>query len=566
MKRTTSIFVISMIAMMVSGTVRAEVASANYVSEQINAKIEGKADKSNVYTKSELDTKLADKQDKALVTSVRAPASASDTSYPSEKAVATALDAKADKTQLANYATTASLNAVKATADSAVQPGDLAKVATSGAYGDLSGAPTIVKDANYDSATPNATKDTQVPSVKTAETIAGNAAWATLQTQLTSGEIADALAAKADKSSLATVATSGKYSDLTGTPTIDTALSTTSTNAVQNKAVATELAKKANSADIPTKTSQLTNDSNFATTTSVNAKVSTAQGAANAGKGLVVNTTGNLELQDIATQEELNAVSTTASNAATAAANAKSAADAATTAANGKQAKSTAAYQMGNASGGWDTMTAAQQNALNSGATTAKINQIATNTSNIATNTANIAKKQDTLTADNIKGGNNVDVSISGGVITISATDKDTVYTLPAATDSALGGVKSGGDISVAATGVVTVSHATSANTASSATSATKDASGNVITTTYATKTELGNKQDASTAVKHTANTAVGDATHPVYVAANGTATAITKVAAAATADSATTATTATNAKKICSGSACASFVDIWVE
>lgn len=563
MKRTTSIFVISMIAMMVSGTVRAEVASANYVSEQINAKIEGKADKSNVYTKSELDTKLADKQDKALVTSVRAPASASDTSYPSEKAVATALDAKQPK---GDYATTASLNAVKATADSAVQPGDLAKVATSGAYGDLSGAPTIVKDANYDSATPNATKDTQVPSVKTAETIAGNAAWATLQTQLTSGEIADALAAKADKSSLATVATSGKYSDLTGTPTIDTALSTTSTNAVQNKAVATELAKKANSADIPTKTSQLTNDSNFATTTSVNAKVSTAQGAANAGKGLVVNTTGNLELQDIATQEELNAVSTTASNAATAAANAKSAADAATTAANGKQAKSTAAYQMGNASGGWDTMTAAQQNALNSGATTAKINQIATNTSNIATNTANIAKKQDTLTADNIKGGNNVDVSISGGVITISATDKDTVYTLPAATDSALGGVKSGGDISVAATGVVTVSHATSANTASSATSATKDASGNVITTTYATKTELGNKQDASTAVKHTANTAVGDTTHPVYVAANGTATAITKVAAAATADSATTATTATNAKKICSGSACASFVDIWVE
>lgn len=54
-------------------------------------------------------------------------------------------------------------------------------------------------------------------------------------------------------------------------------------------------------------------------------------------------------------------------------------------------------------------------------------------------------------------------------------------------------------------------------------------------------------KQNASTAVKvATAGTAVGDATHPVYVNASGVATRIDKVAAAASADTATSATKAT--------------------
>ncbi len=57
-----------------------------------------------------------------------------------------------------------------------------------------------------------------------------------------------------------------------------------------------------------------------------------------------------------------------------------------------KQDKSTAAYQMGNASGGWTTMTAAQQSALNSGVTSTTVSQV-------ATNTTNIGKKQATLTA-----------------------------------------------------------------------------------------------------------------------------------------------------------------------
>ncbi len=51
---------------------------------------------------------------------------------------------------------------------------------------------------------------------------------------------------------------------------------------------------------------------------------------------------------------------------------------------DGKQNVSDANYQMGNSSGGWTTMTTQQQNALNSGATVTKINQIATNTQTIA--------------------------------------------------------------------------------------------------------------------------------------------------------------------------------------
>ena len=51
---------------------------------------------------------------------------------------------------------------------------------------------------------------------------------------------------------------------------------------------------------------------------------------------------------------------------------------------DGKQPKSASAYNMGNTSGGWTAMSNAQQDALNSGANTTNIGQIATNTSNIA--------------------------------------------------------------------------------------------------------------------------------------------------------------------------------------
>ena len=80
----------------------------------------------------------------------------------------------------------------------------------------------------------------------------------------------------------------------------------------------------------------------------------------------------------------------------------------------------------------------------------------------------------------------------------------------------------SGTDVSVSNTGAITVNHATaadSATTAASATKATQDGNGNTITSTYAPKT---------TAVTHTASTAVGSATKPVYIKSDGTTAAIT--------------------------------------
>ncbi len=110
----------------------------------------------------------------------------------------------------------------------------------------------------------------------------------------------------------------------------------------------------------------------------------------------------------------------------------------------------------------------------------------------------------------------------------------ENAYVLGVATADNLGGVKSGGDISVnATTGAVTVNDATHADSADSATNATnatkatQDASGNVITETYATKTELNG-------VKTTANAALPKATYDSQVgtvsAANMGTTATTVV------------------------------------
>lgn len=67
-------------------------------------------------------------------------------------------------------------------------------------------------------------------------------------------------------------------------------------------------------------------------------------------------------------------------------------------------------------------------------------------------------------------------------------SDIPSEYVLKAATEEALGGVKSGGDITVSTAGAVTVNSAT---TADSATKATQDGSGNNIVNTYATKAQI---------------------------------------------------------------------------
>lgn len=107
-------------------------------------------------------------------------------------------------------------------------------------------------------------------------------------TYQTKANLDTALATKADKSSLASkqdklvsgtniktinnqsLLGSGNISIESGTSiTVDSALSATSENPVQNKVITNTLQTKANASDIPTKVSQLENDSKFATQTAV---------------------------------------------------------------------------------------------------------------------------------------------------------------------------------------------------------------------------------------------------------------------------------------------------------
>jgi hypothetical protein len=131
-------------------------------------------------------------------------------------------------------------------ADTAVQPGDLADVATSGAYSDLSGTPTLGTAAATDStayatSTQGGKADTAVQPGDLAE-VATSGAYSDLSGTPTLGTAAatDSTAyatstqgGKADTAvqpgDLADVATSGAYSDLSGTPTLGTAAATDST-------------------------------------------------------------------------------------------------------------------------------------------------------------------------------------------------------------------------------------------------------------------------------------------------------------------------------------------------
>lgn len=127
---------------------------------------------------------------------------------------------------------------------------------------------------------------------------------------------------------------------------------------------------------------------------------------------------------------------------------------------------------------------------------------------------AQVASKQDKLTA----GAN---ITIIGN--TISA--KDTTYTSKSA-------VSGGTDVSLVTTGEKAIWNAKTSNvgtiTGIKMNGASKGTSGVVdLGTVITAHQDISGKQDKSTAVTHSANTAVGSATKPVYVAANGVATPI---------------------------------------
>ena len=101
----------------------------------------------------------------------------------------------------------------------AVQPGDLATVATSGSYNDLSDTPSgIVTDANYVHTDNNFTTafKNKLNGIATGAEVNVNADW-----NATTGD-----AQILNKPSLATVATTGAYSDLTGAPSLATVATT----------------------------------------------------------------------------------------------------------------------------------------------------------------------------------------------------------------------------------------------------------------------------------------------------------------------------------------------------
>lgn len=130
---------------------------------------------------------ISGKQDKSNIVADWS-VTTSDSKYPSEKLVKSNLDAKVDKVAGKGLSTNDYDNTAKNKVD------NLATVATSGSYNDLSNKPTI-------------------PTVT--DTIAnGNS------NPVSSDAVYDALALKADSADLATVATTGSYEDLTDKPSL----------------------------------------------------------------------------------------------------------------------------------------------------------------------------------------------------------------------------------------------------------------------------------------------------------------------------------------------------------
>ena len=81
-----------------------------------------------------------------------------------------------------------------------------------------------------------------------------------------------------------------------GSATVDDEISGSSENPVQNKVIKAALDEKADASDVPTKTSELQNDSGFLTQhQDISGKLDVAQGSGNAGKFLVVGNDGNVE-------------------------------------------------------------------------------------------------------------------------------------------------------------------------------------------------------------------------------------------------------------------------------
>ena len=283
----------------------------------------------------------------------------------------------------------------------------------------------------------------------------------------------------------------------------------TATNAASTAQAAAEAAQDAaDDAAAAAKTAQSTAS---AAQTAANGKVAIAQGTDAANKAVITNSSGNVTTGTISSGMIADDAVTSAKIGTGAVANDNLANSAVTSAkiADGTivnaDISASAAIAASKISGLADVATSGSYDDLTDTPTIPTVNNA---TLTIQKNGATV----DTFTA-NASANKTINITVptttsqltnNSGFIT--SDDLPDEYVLKAATADALGGVKSGGDISVSSTGVVTVNNATNATnadhadtadtatTATSATKATQDGSGNVITSTYATKTELSGK------------------------------------------------------------------------
>lgn len=186
-----------------------------------------------------------------------------------------------------------------------VEADDLATVATSGSYNDLSNKPTIptVNDAtitiqrnstNVDSFTVNASQNKSINIVVPTKTsdLTNDSNFATTsqiptKTSDLTNDGADGTSTYVEADGLAAVATSGSYTDLSNKPTIGNATLTIQKNGTNVQTfTANATSNKTANITVPTKTSDLTNDSDFVSNTDY-ATASTG-GVVKVGSGLEI--------------------------------------------------------------------------------------------------------------------------------------------------------------------------------------------------------------------------------------------------------------------------------------
>lgn len=278
-------------------------------------------------------------------------------------------------------------------ADTAVQPGDLATVATSGLYSDLTGTPslaTVATSGDYDDLT-------NKPTIPAAQV---NSDW----------DAVSGVAQILNKPTLATVATSGSYTDLSNTPTIGNATLTIQKNSTTiDTFTANATSNKTIDISVPTKVSDLTNDSGFQTSADVSSAISTHNSSSSAHSSLFSAITDKIPAEATSTNKLADKAfvnSSISTNTAEFKGTYNTLADLeAVTADNNDYGFVVSTDSAGNTiynrykynGTAWvfeyalnnSSFTATQWSAINSGATTTNIGQIATNTTNISNHVGN---------------------------------------------------------------------------------------------------------------------------------------------------------------------------------